>query len=66
MKLKLIHANPQLKLKFKNDLDRPVITENCLERNWEEIPPEEDDFEFNFYWIAVTKMKNLFNPRLRV
>lgn len=66
MKLKLEHVNSHHKLKFKNDLDRPVITENCLERNWIDLGEDDEDLDFNFYWIAVIKLKNIFNPRMKI
>lgn len=43
-----------------------MITQNCLERDWIELSEEDDEWEFNFYWIAVTKIKALFNPRLKI
>lgn len=43
-----------------------MITQNCLERDWIELTEEDDEWEFNFYWIAVTKIKALFNPRLKI
>ena len=43
-----------------------MITENCLERNWIDLGEEDDDLDFNFYWIAVIKLKNIFNPRMKI
>lgn len=34
MSNKIHHLNSDMKIKWKNDLDRPVVNDNCLERNW--------------------------------
>lgn len=63
MKRKIPHANQEVKIKWKNDLDRPVIDENCLERNW--VETEENDMDWNFYWAGVGQIKIIFNPKFK-
>ena len=65
MKLKLYHSNPN-NIKYRIDLDRPTIKENLEERNWKSVVENKDEEEYNFYWIAVTKLKGLFNPRYKI
>lgn len=57
-----IHPNADVKIRWKCDLDRPVIIENCEERNWKKSDSDLDD-NYQFYWAAVGKIKNIFNPR---
>lgn len=53
-----------MRIRWKNDLDRPVIDECCEERGWKEADDEEDDF--NFYWAKVGNIKHIFNPRQKI
>lgn len=53
-----------MNIKWKNDLERPVIDENCDERNWQKVE-NEDDMDFNFYWAAVGNIKSIFNPKFK-
>ena len=61
---KKVHLNKDLKLKYKNDLERPVIDENCEERNWTKVDGN-DDMDYNFYWSAVGNIKTIFNPKYK-
>lgn len=63
MKRKIHHANQEIKIKWKNDLDRPVVDENCIEWKWTET--EENDMDWNFYWAGVGQVKIIFNPKYK-
>lgn len=52
-----------MKIKWKNDLDRPVVNDNCLERNWKQVSENDDDF--NFYWAGVANIRTIFNPKFK-
>ena len=42
MKTKFAHKNAHLQLKWKCDLDRSVIEDNCEERGWERVEEPDD------------------------
>ncbi len=65
MKTKFVHKNAHLQLKWKCDLDRSVIEENCEERGWERVE-DPDDFSWNFYWASIGMIRNIFNPRYKL
>ena len=51
MKAKYIHVNANLKLKWKCQLDRPVIEESCEDRGWTMVGDDDDDF--HFAWLRL-------------
>ncbi len=51
MKSRFNHTNAHLNLRWKLELDRPVISENCEERNWTRV--EDDEMDFHFYWASA-------------
>jgi tubulin polyglutamylase TTLL1 len=55
------YPNSRIKLKWKSDLNKPVITENYIERGWVEVEEESDDW--NIYWAAVNTVRNIFNGK---
>lgn len=57
---KSIHPQ-KIKLKWKTDLHKPVITENYIERGWIETENEEEDW--NVYWACVNSVRNIFNGK---
>lgn len=61
MKPKYKHVNAHLNIKWKTDLQKSVIIENMKERKWEQA--EDDEEDWNFYWISVRFVKNFFHPR---
>lgn len=65
MKTKYVHRNAHLNIKWKCDLDRSVIEDNCEERGWERIE-DPDDTKWNFYWASVAMIRTIFNPRYKV
>lgn len=55
-------AHPQkIKLKWKTDLHKPVITENYVERGWTEVENEDEDW--NIYWACTNSVRNIFNGK---
>ena len=65
MKKNYTHKNKNLKIKYKSDISRPTIIQNCKERNWEIIPIE--DQKFNIYWATVKTIRTkIFNPRSKI
>ena len=65
MKTKYNHKNAHLNLKWKCDLDRSVVEDNCEERGWERVEDQEDN-TWNFCWASVAMKRNVFNPRFKV
>lgn len=61
MKPKYKHMNAHLNIKWKTDLTKSVIIENMEERKWQKA--EDDDEDWNFYWLSVRFVKNFFHPR---
>ena len=59
MKKNLFHINKNLDLKWKLDLERPVISENFTERNWKKV----ENNNFNIYWVSVKLIKQIFDPK---
>lgn len=59
MQPKFSQEPQNIEIKWKCDLDRSVIFENMEERGWDESSQEND---WNFYWIAATQIKKLFQP----
>ena len=57
-----VYQNSRIKLKWKTDLNKPVITENYIERGWTEVRDNEED-EWNIYWACVNTVRNFFNAR---
>ena len=53
--MKFPHVNSNIKIKWKLELDWPVIVENCDERGW--VWVDEEDPDFNFFWAKVTTIK---------
>lgn len=58
-----INSMPSKKVKmfYKTDLNKSVILENFVDRNWNETA--EEDENWNFYWASVNSIKNIFNGR---
>lgn len=54
------YPNSRIKLRWKTDLNKPVITENYIERGWTETNDEDD---WNIYWACVNTVRNLFNAK---
>jgi tubulin polyglutamylase TTLL1 len=54
------YPNARIKLRWKTDLNKPVITENYIERGWTETNEEDD---WNIYWACVNTVRNLFNAK---
>ena len=50
-------------LKWRCDLERSVIEENMIDREWEEVIESDD---FNFGWINIHLIKKLFHPSSRI
>ena len=40
------HPNSRVKLYWKTDINKDVITQNFIDRLWEEIPEENDNWNF--------------------
>ena len=55
------HMNSRVKLYWKTDINKDVITQNFIERLWEEIPEENDNW--NFYWASVNTVRQIFNGK---
>ena len=55
MKKNFTHKNKNLKIKYKSDISRPTINQNCEERNWESVEVENQDF--NIYWATVKTVR---------
>ncbi len=55
------HMNSRVKLYWKTDLNKEVITQNFIDRLWEEIPEENDNW--NFYWASVNTVRQIFNGK---
>jgi len=49
-----------LKLKWKTDLEKGVVTMNFERRGWQRSA--DNDPEWNFYWASVMTVKQIFNP----
>jgi tubulin polyglutamylase TTLL1 len=54
------YPNSKIKLRWKTDLNKPVITENYIERGWVETNDEDD---WNIYWACVNTVRSLFNAK---
>lgn len=65
MKTKYVHKNAHLSIKWKCDLDRSVIEDNCEERGWERVE-DPDDPNWNFYWASIAMIRQIFNPRFKM
>jgi tubulin polyglutamylase TTLL1 len=50
-----------LRLKWKTDLEKGVVTLNFDRRGWQRVTPENES-EWNFYWASVGTVKQIFNP----
>lgn len=61
MRPKFKHPNANLNIKWKTDLQKSVILENMDERDWQGA--DEDEKDWNFYWISVRNVKAFFHPR---
>ena len=55
------HANSRVKLLWKTDLNKEVITQNFIDRLWEEVSNESDNW--NFYWASVNTVRQIFNGK---
>jgi tubulin polyglutamylase TTLL1 len=67
--LRSISMNPQphqtkIKLKWKTDLNKQVITDNYIERGW--LETEDEDEDWNIYWASVNSVRNIFNGKTYV
>jgi len=49
-----------LKLKWKTDLEKGVVTLNFERRGWQRTT--ENDPDWHFYWASVGTVKQIFNP----
>ena len=49
-----------MKLKWKTDLEKYVITINYERRGWVRVPDSDPDW--NIYWASVGTVKMIFNP----
>ena len=56
-----IPIHQRVKLRWKTDLNKPVITENYNERGW--IECDEDDEDWNIYWASVGTIRNIFSGK---
>lgn len=52
--------NLKIKLRWKTDLQKGVLTENFLSRGWIET---DDEDEWNFYWANVNEIRKIFNAK---
>jgi len=55
------HANSRVKLLWKTDLNKEVITQNFIDRLWEEVSNESDNW--NFYWASVNTINKIFSGK---
>ena len=55
------HQNARVKLGWKTDLNKDVITQNFTDRFWEEIG--EDDDNWNFFWASVNTIRQIFSGK---
>ena len=55
------HLNSRVKLYWKTDINKDVITQNFIDHLWEEIPEENDNW--NFYWASVNTVRQIFNGK---
>ena len=55
------HQNARVKLNWKTDLNKDVITQNFTDRFWEEIG--EDDDNWNFFWASVNTIRQIFSGK---
>jgi len=56
-------SNSRVKLKWKTDLDKRVITENYLERGWVPLTEKDEENDWNVYWASVNTVRNIFNGK---
>ena len=54
------HQNARVKLGWKSDLNKEVITQNFTDRFWEEI---EDDDNWNIFWASVNTIRQIFSGK---
>lgn len=54
------HQNARVKLGWKSDLNKDVITQNFTDRFWEEI---EDDDNWNIFWASVNTIRQIFSGK---
>lgn len=51
---------PNIRLKWKTDLEKGVIITNYERRGWQRTT--DNDPEWNIYWASVTTVRQIFNP----
>ena len=54
------HQNARVKLGWKSDLNKDVITQNFTDRFWEEV---EDDDSWNIFWASVNTIRQIFSGK---
>lgn len=60
-KIKSKYPNSRIKLGWKTDINKEVITDNFIERGWEEVQDDSDNW--NFFWASVNTVKNIFSGK---
>jgi tubulin polyglutamylase TTLL1 len=53
--------NGKMRIKWKTDLEKYVITVNFERRGWQRVNSENDQ-DWNIYWANVNTVKTIFNP----
>lgn len=50
---------PQIRLKYKSDLDKNVLIQNFEKRGWQKA---QSDDEWNIFWALPWTVKSIFDP----
>ena len=53
------NLKPQIKLKYKTDLDKAVLIQNFEKRGWQKAQGDED---WNIFWALPWTVKQIFDP----